>query len=111
MLLSTGGVSISKHYSGSELYSVSVTGHAESCCAEKCDCCQETYEYLKIKDKFVATDFDFQPEKNIQFVIPFFIILNFEICEFTYLTKFHFYEINPPPNNQDIILKTSSFLC
>ena len=71
-MISTTGFTISKHYCGNNLISVSVFTEAEFCCEEG-DCCKnENTSVEPIKD-FVFSVF------NIEFLESF----NFNIVEFT----------------------------
>lgn len=55
LLFSVIGININKHYSGNELYSVSVYSEPESCCNEPCDCCNETTEFFQLTDVFLPS--------------------------------------------------------
>ena len=57
LLVSIIGISINKHYSGKELYSVSIFSEPDSCCDEPCDCCNETTEVFQITDVFLLSNF------------------------------------------------------
>ena len=52
LLISLTGISINKHYSGNQLYSVSVFSEPDSCCDDEddCDCCTETNDLFQITD-------------------------------------------------------------
>jgi len=57
LLFSVIGISINKHYSGNELYSVSVFSEPDSCCDDEddCDCCTETNDLFQITDVFLQS--------------------------------------------------------
>ena len=57
----TIGVTINKHYSGGNLYSISLFFEAESCCERDCDCCSNESQTYKIDDNFLVTNIS-QPE-------------------------------------------------
>lgn len=57
----TMGVTINKHYSGGNLYSISLFFEAESCCERDCDCCSDESQTYKIDDDFLVTNIS-QPE-------------------------------------------------
>ncbi len=59
LLFSVIGISINKHYSGNELYSVSIFSIPESCCDEPCNYCNETTEVFRITDDFLQSVFHF----------------------------------------------------
>ena len=85
LLISTTGFTISKHYCGDNLISVSVFSEVEFCC-EVVDCCKnETISIEPIED-FVFSGFR----------IEFLEIFDFNIIDFkTILTN---YEFNFKPN-------------
>ena len=49
----TIGVSISKHYSGDELYSFAIYGEAQSCCEVPCDCCDEVSDFIQFTAEYL----------------------------------------------------------
>ena len=55
LLLGTGGVHVNLHYSGTRLYSFSLFGEADSCCAADCQCCHENSINHQVKDDFVLS--------------------------------------------------------
>lgn len=57
----TMGVTINKHYSGGNLYSISLFFEAELCCERDCDCCSDESQTYKIDDNFLVTNIS-QPE-------------------------------------------------
>ena len=54
LLVTTTGVSISKHYCGDNLINVALFVEAESCCDDS-DCCHNENEYFQFKDDFVGS--------------------------------------------------------
>jgi dihydroorotate dehydrogenase len=61
IMVVTMGVTINKHYSGGNLYSISLFFEAESCCEKDCDCCSDESQTYKIDDNFLVTNIS-QPE-------------------------------------------------
>lgn len=61
MLVTTAGVTISKHYCGNNLQSISVVLEAKNCCDIPSGCCHNEEVTLKIQDDFspsiIAFDF------------------------------------------------------
>ena len=49
----TVGASVSKHYSGGDLYSVALFGEAKSCCEVPCDCCDDESEVIQFTADYV----------------------------------------------------------
>lgn len=42
------GWQVNKHYSGGELFDVSLFAKAESCCEHSCDCCDDTIDIYQL---------------------------------------------------------------
>lgn len=66
LLLSTAGVSISKHYCHGTLISTSIFGKAKSCCDSSCGSCQNEMSFSKVTDNFVASNLTLEKAKQIQ---------------------------------------------
>ena len=49
----TVGASVSKHYSGGDLYSVALFGEAKSCCEVPCDCCDDESDVIQFTADYV----------------------------------------------------------
>lgn len=61
----TVGVSISKHYTGNELYSFSIYGEAESCCEIPCNCCDNEFEFIQFTAEYLNATQENLDHKNI----------------------------------------------
>lgn len=69
------GVSISRHYSGGELYSVAIYGEAESCCEDPSDCCDDESEFIQFAAKYLNA-----PQENLdnkEIIIDLFSSIKF----------------------------------
>lgn len=80
LLISTAGVSINKHYSGGELFSMAFFVEAESCCETPCGCCKETSEFVQVKADYITSVFDSQDATQLDLlftILPF--LINFEV--------------------------------
>lgn len=53
LLATTTGYSISKHYCGKSLISISVNEKAESCCGSECSSCRDEIQHYQIEDNFI----------------------------------------------------------
>ena len=51
----TVGVSISRHYSGGELYSIAFFGEADSCCEVPMDCCDDESDVIQFTVDYLNT--------------------------------------------------------
>jgi hypothetical protein len=58
LLISTGGISISRHYCGESVVSVSLFSTARSCCGSGCDKCRTENSFNKVTDNFTLTSLD-----------------------------------------------------
>lgn len=97
LLVSTTGVSLSKHYSRGTLYSVALFGNAESCCEIPCDCCDDETDFMKLDVDFVSSTFD-SPEISVidifsDFNISFISYYNIENLNFVH-TFDHYKDIS-----------------
>jgi len=54
LFLATTGFSVSKHYCGDRLVSVSVNTDTKPCCDMNNGCCKNETEHLQLKDNFVT---------------------------------------------------------
>lgn len=57
MLAMTTGFSVSKHYCGEDLISVSVNSDAKSCCDDDCEGCRNEIEQLNLDQDFLESGF------------------------------------------------------
>jgi hypothetical protein len=72
LLISTSGISMTRHYCGNTLKSVSISGTSHSCCDGVCNKCHNKYSYNKVNDEFTDTSasiFDFKADTHISFAI------------------------------------------
>jgi len=80
LILATAGVSVSRHYCGGNLISVSVYHHAKSCCDANCHSCHNETNVYQLTDKFNAevSDFDFKCHitdiGHVQAILPIVIL-------------------------------------
>ena len=113
LLVSTTGVSLSKHYSGGKLYSIALFGDAESCCKVPCDCCSDETDFMKLDIDFVSSTFN-SPEISIIDLLSDF--------NFSYITSDYFKNLNidqyidwypdiSPPKIEDSSVFFQTFLC
>jgi hypothetical protein len=60
-LVTTTGITLSKHYCGTEMISISINFEAEACCddIDNSDCCRNETEHFQLKENFVGNVIDF----------------------------------------------------
>lgn len=108
MMIPLMGITISRHYCGDRLQSVSVVMEAQSCCDVPMGCCHNEEVIIKIQDDFspVAYDFDFQ---QWAFVIPVLITFFEEPKETTTQQVYVDYSL-PPPKIQTVLSQFQQYL-
>jgi len=112
LLISTTGVSLSKHYSGGTLYSVSLIGDAESCCEVPCECCNDETDFMKLDVDYLISTFDNPEIKIIDLLIDSeFIVSSFDSFEFLSIDIFKYYPDISPPKEEEHLSFFQSFLC
>jgi len=100
LLLSTSGISITKHYCGKTLIQTALYSTPGKCCSGGCPGCHNEKLHIQIKDRFEAPanlfDFSALSKKiNQHYYLPF---LNFDGTNSQLaLTQFQRAEQNPPP--------------
>jgi hypothetical protein len=78
MAVVTMGFSVSQHYCGDRLISVSVNETAESCCGPEGDCCQNEVIYVQLDDDFVIDASNIKqptPDQGLVYVCSEYIIV------------------------------------
>ena len=110
MLVSTMGVTVSKHYCGTRLVDVSINGEADSCCDDigTSKCCHNETKHYQVEDEFNFV-VDITISQPIEFIAPiiFMVIptLTEPLVEETYVEV-------PPPLPMSIRLSfMQSYLC
>ena len=72
LLISTSGISMTRHYCGSTFESFSVFGTPHKCCDGSCDKCHNKHSFNKVTDEFTdsATSiFDLKADSHILYAI------------------------------------------
>ena len=63
LILATSGITVTRHYCGSKLESITVNSiHKSSCCGD-CLLCHTVKHFIKINDDFFASDFKIDTPK------------------------------------------------
>ncbi len=113
LLTVTAGFSISKHYCGPRLVSVSVNHEAKSCCDMEgtSSCCHnETKSYQLDEDFSISSVLQNGIVKSIDLFIVNFILIDLNSVSEEYQEVF--VPEPPPPKNKQIILSSlQSYLC
>ncbi len=107
----TVGVNITKHYSGGELFSISLIGDAKSCCEIPCDCCSDESDLYQLKADYIFSNYHFESDVETVDLFQFYssiidIVTIDRIKNSNYLV---FTDI-PPPESKDYLSKIQSYL-
>ena len=102
LLISTFGVTISKHYSGSELFSVALFGEADSCCENPCNCCSDEVDLYQLDMDYIVSYSDFQDVQKTDIPVDYFYSFLSNLSEQNTYTLQFVPNISPP-------IVTSSF--
>lgn len=100
LLISTMGFTVSKHYCGSRLISISINSEAESCCGEKANssCCHNETEFFQFDENFtspVIVENNQITDLDILFPAVFISLLNEPVIINSNILNFA--ESPPPP--------------
>ena len=101
LLISTMGITLSAHYCGDNLKSVSVLADPDSCCNIPDGCCHDESETFKIEDEFASSSIHFEPKLVLTQVLEYFI----PSIEDLSATHFRVRVIDepPPPTTQQVL--------
>ncbi len=111
LLISTTGFTVSKHYCGNRLVSVTINHEPEPCCGTDSDCCKSETDYYQLN-----TDIDIP--KSLSVVAIDHNTFLFEHPDYNLLLQIIepgiisslFSNILSPPGVQNILPKIQSFL-
>jgi hypothetical protein len=111
LLVVTMGFTVSKHYCGDKLVSISVNHEAESCC-DMDGCCHNETNHYQLEDDFVysfiITDVELT---GIDILFPF-IFTSFNVdTELDSFTENIFSELPPPHKIQTALSLIQAYLC
>jgi len=94
LLTSTIGLTLSAHYCGEDLKSISVLADPESCCDIPEGCCHDEADTFRIDDDFASSSLDFESKLIVSLILDYsnpsyseLSVKDFQIISF----------IEPPP--------------
>jgi hypothetical protein len=107
ILVTTMGMTVSKHYCGSSLESVGVLSTPDRCCEIPTGCCHDESFTIKVEDDFSVTShaFDFT---QFAVILPALIELN--QIESTEKQSFVSFIVIPPPKIQTVLSSLQTYL-
>tara|TARA_R110002050_G_scaffold183855_2_gene317315 strand:+ start:2536 stop:2904 length:369 start_codon:yes stop_codon:yes gene_type:complete len=108
ILLTTMGMTVSKHYCGSSLESVGVLSTPEDCCKMPNECCHHESFTIKIQDDFSVTThaFDFT---QFAVVLPALVEL-VPVGATEKPSSVSFLDAPPPPKIQTVLSRLQAYL-
>lgn len=113
LLTVTAGYSVSKHYCGPRLVSVSINHEAKSCCDMEgtSSCCRnETKVFQLDEDYVISSVLEQMPVKSLNLFLTNYIQINFNLN--TLEQSVVFIPESPPPKKQQTILSgLQCYLC
>ena len=107
----TVGVNITKHYSGGELYSISLIGDAKSCCEMPCDCCSDESDLYQLKADYIFSNYQFKSDIETVDLFQFYSSdIDFTTVDKENKANYFVFTDIPPPESRDYLSKIQSYL-
>jgi len=101
-------MTVSKHFCGDTLKSISVITEPKSCCDTPSRCCHNEIVVVDIEDEFSAPSFQYNFE---QLAVLVTMVLQFENYELEETARFVvYYETPPPPVIQTVLSRLQTYL-
>ena len=112
LLVSTTGVTISKHYCCDRLISVSFYSEADPCCDDEGGCCDNKTETYQVEDDFTAAEYQIIEQVEDFKVLYTIVLLQFffEPISDSYI-DIETPESPPPPTQQEFLSRIQTYLC
>jgi len=110
--ITTTGFTISRHYCGDMLVSVSVNNDAKSCCGSENGCCHNENQRFEIKDNFIAAqeleELTIPVHDNL-FPVVFSCVSNIAVRNPDNI--YNYKESHSPPGVRTILSELQTFRC
>jgi hypothetical protein len=110
LIVATSGFTISKHYCGNHLFSVSIFKIDNCGCGDKCKDCHTNIKLVKVTDNFSASD-AIHPDAPTTADLLIFYNIDFSFFTSPAVTTAFTLLKAPPPGNQNSIALLQSFRC
>ncbi len=108
LLVTTMGMTVSKHYCGSSLESVRVLSSPQPCCEIPTGCCHDESFSIKITDNFSAVSYAFD---FTQFAVILPVLVESIHLETNENQSFvSLYDVPPPPKIQTVLSSLQTYL-
>jgi len=108
LLLATSGITISKHYCGSNLRSVSLITVPDPCCDTE-GCCHTDTDIFQVKDDFSISALNFDFDNVSVDVLPVkYIVSTPGLAD--KMAKNIYHDIHSPPGIRNVLALVQSFI-
>ncbi len=94
LLTSTMGLTLSAHYCGENLKSISVLADPISCCDIPDGCCHDEADTFRLEDDFASSTFQFDSKQIVTLILDYSIALVVDLSDQNYSIPSY---IEPPP--------------
>lgn len=113
LLISTAGLSVSKHICGDNVHDIAILQPASNCHGEADmemnGCCEDETEHFKVDDDFQQeSSLEINYSADLLLFVTHFLEINYNTQK-NYLISYANYE-SPPDSGTDILIRIQSFL-
>jgi hypothetical protein len=112
LLMATTGISLSMHYCGGKLASISINHEAKSCCDMTGGCCENETISFEVEKDFISPVYAENSkiaERDILF--PILVILSFELLPEGENSYVVYTDSSPPPTIRTRLSLLQTYLC
>ena len=106
LLTSTMGITLSAHYCGENLKSISVLADPVSCCDIPDGCCHDEADTFRLEDNFSFSTFQFDSKQIVTLIQDYSIALVVDLSDQNYSIPSY---IEPPPPTIKQLLSSLQF--
>jgi hypothetical protein len=108
--LITVGITVNKHYSKGELFSIAIFSEPESCCAHPCNCCDEESETIQFLVDYTFSIDNFDPAPGEVELFTVAVSINIAEPELILTDSELFDQDLPPPDKLTTLSFFQNFL-
>ncbi len=107
LLVTTSGFTISRHYCGPNLISVTIDARAKSCCDDdKGGCCHDELEHFQLKEDFVLSGTNYGSVYGfpVELLLIHFVLMHAPVGEENSERTIAYTDSSPPPTTAHLRL-------
>lgn len=101
LLTSTMGITLSAHYCGESLKSISVLADPVTCCDIPDGCCHDEADTFRVEDDFACSSFQFESEQILTLIQDYSIASVEDLSNNNY--SIPFFTEPPPPTTKQVL--------